>query len=62
MHVWDPVAPTLSKKAGYERLQLMVQGTARGALQQFLTKWLVDVRAIDSRAVKWVLDVDPLEI
>ena len=62
LHVWDPVPAPLARKAGYERQQLMVQAGSRGALQQFLTAWLPLVRQRESRAVKWVIDVDPLEV
>jgi primosomal protein N' (replication factor Y) (superfamily II helicase) len=62
LQVWDPVAAPLSRKAGFERQQLMVQAGSRTELQQFLAKWLPKVREHDSRAVKWVIDVDPLEV
>ena len=62
VHVWDPVPPTLTRKAGYERRQLMVQADSRSALQRFLSHWLVIVRDNKMSAVKWVIDVDPLEV
>ena len=62
LQVWDPVAAPLSRKAGYERQQLMVQAGSRAELQQFLSKWLPMVREHESRAVRWMIDVDPQEI
>ena len=62
LHVWDPVPAPLARKADYERQQLMVQAGSRGALQQFLAAWLARVRQRETRAVKWVIDVDPLEV
>ena len=62
LHVWDPVPAPLSRKAGFERKQLMVQAGSRGALQEFLSAWLPQVRQRETRAVKWVIDVDPLEV
>ena len=62
VHVWDPVPPTLARKAGYERRQLMVQADSRAVLQRFLSHWLIMVRQREVRAVKWVIDVDPLEV
>ena len=62
LQVWDPVPAPLARKAGYERQQLMVQAGSRSALQQFLAAWLPLVRQRESRAVKWVIDVDPLEV
>ena len=60
--VWDPVPPTLARKAGYERSQLMVQAETRAALQRFLTAWLGVVRAKPASTVKWIIDVDPIEV
>ncbi|MEQ1518840.1 MAG: primosomal protein N', partial [Usitatibacteraceae bacterium] len=62
VHVWDPVPAPLARKAGFERRQLMVQADSRGALQRFLAAWLPLVRVQDTRAVKWVIDVDPMEV
>ena len=62
LHVWDPISAPLARKAGFERQQLMVQAGTRGALQKFLTVWLPLIRQRDSRAVKWLIDVDPLEV
>lgn len=62
LHVWDPVPAPLSRKAGFQRQQLMVQADSRLELQQFLTMWLPKVREYESRAVKWAIDVDPQEV
>ena len=62
LHVWDPIPAPLARKAGFERQQLMVQADSRGALQQFLAIWLPHVRLREIRAVKWSIDVDPLEV
>ena len=62
LQIWDPVPAPLARKAGYERQQLMVQAGARSALQEFLTEWLPLVRQHETRAVKWMIDVDPLEV
>ncbi len=60
LYVWDPIPAPLSRKAGFERQQLMVQANSRGALQQFLAIWLPQIS--QSRTVKWLIDVDPLEV
>ncbi len=62
LQVWDPVAAPLSRKADWERCQMMVQADSRSELQRFLAKWLPMLRARDARGVKWVIDVDPLEV
>jgi len=62
VRVWDPVAATLARKAGYSRKQLMVQSDKRSALQPFLAAWIADIRQRDARHIKWVIDVDPIEV
>ncbi len=62
INVWEPVASTLERKAGYSRKQLMVQSDRRATLQQFLTVWLDGIRAENVRTVKWAIDVDPIEV
>ena len=62
LQVWDPVAAPLSRKAGFERRQMMVQADSRNDLKRFLAKWLPMLRARDARGVMWVIDVDPLEV
>jgi primosomal protein N' len=31
-------------------------------MQQFLTGWIGALRSADSRAVRWVVDVDPIDV
>ncbi len=62
VQVWDPVPATLERKAGFERRQLMLQGDSRAALQRFLSVWLPQVAQSESRAVKWLIDIDPIEL
>jgi primosomal protein N' (replication factor Y) (superfamily II helicase) len=62
MRVWEPVTATLERKAGYVRKQLMVQADSRRNMQQFLAGWIDALRSADSRAVRWVVDVDPIDV
>jgi primosomal protein N' (replication factor Y) (superfamily II helicase) len=66
VQVWDPVPPTLARKAGFERRQLMVQAKSRKALQQFLGAWLLQVSEYQAnhklRNLKWIIDVDPQDV
>ena len=66
VQIWDPVPPTLARKAGFERRQLMVQAKSRKALQQFLSGWLPMVgeyQVIEKlRNLKWIIDVDPQDV
>jgi primosomal protein N' (replication factor Y) len=61
VEIFDPVAPTLERKAGFERSQLLVRARSRAALQPFLAEWKarLDRR---NRRVRWSLDVDPQEV
>jgi primosomal protein N' (replication factor Y) (superfamily II helicase) len=62
VHVWDAVPSTLTRKAGFERQQLLIQADTRRALQDVLAAWMPLVRALPQRAVRWTLDVDPQEV
>jgi primosomal protein N' (replication factor Y) len=61
VEIFDPVAPALERKAGFERSQLLVRARSRSALQPFLAEWKerLDRR---NRRVRWTLDVDPQEV
>lgn len=58
VEIYDPVPPAIVRVAGMERGQLLIQAHSRTVLQQFLADW---VPHLASRAVRWSLDVDPLE-
>ncbi len=62
LRVWEPVSSSLERKANFTRKQLMVQADRRQDLQSFLATWLAKVRQLSSHAVKWVIDVDPIEV
>ncbi|MCC7060391.1 MAG: primosomal protein N' [Burkholderiaceae bacterium] len=57
----DPVPMAMSRLAGRERAQLLVEAGIRRALHAFLDEWLAALRALHS-PVRWQLEVDPLEI
>ncbi len=57
----DPVPMAMSRLAGRERAQLLVEANARRPLHAFLRDWLAALRELHSQA-RWQLDVDPLEI
>ena len=62
IEVFDPVAPPLERKAGFERSQLLVRARSRSALQPFLGEWRARLASRDDRRVRWTLDVDPQEV
>jgi primosomal protein N' (replication factor Y) len=63
--VYDPVPPTISRVAGMERMQLLVESTSRLHLQRFLAAWmplLDEARAANKGLARWAVDVDPSAI
>jgi len=58
-----PVPAPMVKRAGYARLQLLVQSESRPGLHAFLPRWLADVRELpQARRVRWSIDVDPIDL
>jgi primosomal protein N' (replication factor Y) len=55
------VPNTLTRRAGQERAQLLVQSASRPALQAFLAELTEKLFAQARRDVRWHLDVDPIE-
>ncbi len=63
--IYPPVPPTVSKVAGMERLQMLVEATSRLHLQRLLADWLPLLHGLRSRhkgLARWAIDVDPLAI
>ncbi len=59
--LFDPVDALMARVANRHRMQLLVQAGARQRMQQFLTAWLPLLEALPAKAVKWSLDVDPVD-
>ena len=58
-----PVPAAMAKRAGRYHAQLLIESAERTRLHGFLDAWLPEVEALKSaRAVRWSLDVDPLEL
>jgi len=58
-----PVPAPMERRAGRYRAQLLVQGNARAPLHRLLHAWLPRLEQLpDSRAVRWSLDVDPIDL
>ncbi len=57
----DPIPMTMTRVHNVDRAQLLIESSARPALQAFLREWLALLRDMKSR-VKWSLEVDPLDI
>lgn len=61
VEVFDPVPAPLERRAGLERLQLLVRAASRRALQPFLQRWRAALDERGERRVRWAIDVDPLD-
>ena len=61
IQVYDPVPHVITRRAGVERAQLLLQSASRPALQDFLRLWSAALPASTSSGVRWHLDVDPIE-
>ena len=61
VQIYDPVPHVITRRAGVERAQLLLQSHSRPALQEFLRLWSAALPASSSRGVRWHLDVDPIE-
>jgi len=61
IQIFDPVAHHMTRRAGYERAQLVVQSRSRPALQAFLGEWSAALPGIAPSGLRWHLDVDPIE-
>jgi primosomal protein N' (replication factor Y) len=61
VHVYDPVPNILTRRAGLERAQLVIQSRSRPALQAYLGAISARLFEQPPREVRWHLDVDPIE-
>jgi len=61
VQIFDPVPHVITRRAGVERAQLVLQSASRPALQDFLRLWSAALPASTSSGVRWHLDVDPIE-
>ena len=61
VRVYDPVPNVLTRRAGFERAQLLVQSRSRPALQGYLSALCSSLFEQARRDVRWHLDVDPIE-
>jgi primosomal protein N' (replication factor Y) len=64
--VFPPVPPPISRVAGIERMQMLVESPSRAALQRLLAAWLPTLAPLGKekahRVLRWAVDVDPLAI
>jgi len=63
--IYPPVPMSMQRVANVERAQMLVESSARPALQQFLAQWspaLHALRGAHKGLLRWAVDVDPLAI
>lgn len=60
--LYDPIPALMSKIAGKERAQLLIESPSRAALQKFLGLWIAQLSLQKTHSVRWSLDVDPIDI
>jgi primosomal protein N' (replication factor Y) len=61
VEVYSVIPAAMPKRANHYRAQLLVQADTRRALQEFLRLWKPLLDAIQTKQIRWSLDVDPLE-
>jgi primosomal protein N' (replication factor Y) len=61
VRVYDPVPNIITRIAGLERAQLLIQSPSRPALQAYLSSLSESLFAEGRRDIRWHLDVDPIE-
>jgi primosomal protein N' (replication factor Y) len=59
VEVFDPVAAPLARRAGFERVQMLLRSERRGELKRLLTALRESLEASAPRKVRWAIDVDP---
>jgi primosomal protein N' (replication factor Y) (superfamily II helicase) len=59
--LYAPVPMSMQRIADVERAQMLMECTNRKALQGFLQQWIAQLKA-QKTAVRWAVDIDPLEI
>jgi primosomal protein N' (replication factor Y) len=61
VRVFDPVPHILTRRADFERAQLVMQSTSRQALQEYLKQMSNGLFESAPRQIRWHIDVDPIE-
>jgi primosomal protein N' (replication factor Y) len=63
LRLLGPVPAAMARRAGRFHAQLLIEGSGRSSLHNFLDSWLPAVEQLPSaRRVRWALDVDPIEL
>ncbi len=63
--VYPPVPMSVARVADVERMQMLIEASHRGALQQLLWGWQGELHLLKREhkgLIRWAIDVDPLAI
>jgi primosomal protein N' (replication factor Y) len=61
VRVYDPVPLVITRRAGLERAQLLLQSESRPALQDYVRTLRAALQSLRRQQARWHLDVDPIE-
>ena len=62
IEVYDAVPSPIFKMAGLYRGQILIQAGSRKSMREFLRIWSGCIEELQESAVRYVLDVDPLDV
>ncbi|WP_028454804.1 primosomal protein N' [Chitinilyticum litopenaei] len=60
--VHEPVAASMTRRAGQERMQVLIAADTRAVLHAALHAAMPQIDALPASQIRWILDVDPLEV
>ena len=62
IEVYDAVPSPIFKMSGLYRSQILIQASSRKSMRGFLRVWSGCIEGFQENAVRYVLDVDPLDV
>ena len=63
LEIFGPLPAPIEKRAGYYRMQLLLQAKTRTRLRKVLDGWITCLEQLpDARKVRWSIDVDPQDM
>jgi primosomal protein N' (replication factor Y) len=63
LEIFGPLPAPMEKRAGYYRMQLLVQSQNRARLRGLLDEWIPALEQLpEARKVRWSIDVDPQDL
>jgi primosomal protein N' (replication factor Y) len=63
VRILGPVPASMMRRAGRYYAQLLIESAERVPLHRFIDEWLADIETLArTRRIRYVLDVDPIDI